>query len=124
MPDRELEFPSGRRAPGLTGCDSFAPGHAPQPTRVLLCRDDAAEHWEVAVVMGAVGDVVTLAIGDELQRWRNHDADRLTARVQTAGAAAFLNTRLGLLFLRAWPRDAHAVFSLQPAGDPAAPCRP
>ncbi|NEK57020.1 hypothetical protein GCU56_03925 [Geodermatophilus sabuli] len=123
MSDRELESPSGRRTPGLTRCGSHAPGHAPHPARVQLCRDDAAEHWEVVIVMGAVDDVVTLALGADLQRWRNHDAAHLAAQVRDCGPAAFLNTRLGLLFLRAWPRDQSAVFSLQPAEHPAAPCR-
>ncbi|MBB3086686.1 hypothetical protein [Geodermatophilus sabuli] len=73
--------------------------------------------------MGAVDDVVTLAVGDELQRHRNHDTGRMAALVREDGPEAFLHTRLGLLFLRSWPRDAGSVFSLQPADQPPVPCR-
>jgi hypothetical protein len=90
---------------------------------VQLCQDDPAEHWQPVLVMGAVGDVVTLAAGDELRRHRNHDTAALTALVQEQGAGGFLNTRLGLLFLHSWPRDPDAVFSLQPAEQAPVPCR-
>jgi hypothetical protein len=91
---------------------------------VRLCQDDPAEHWRPVLVMGAVGDVVTLAAGDELTRHRNHDIGALTARVQEQGPGGFLNTRLGLLFLHSWPADAGAVYSLQPAEQAPVPCRP
>ncbi|MGY1703500.1 hypothetical protein ACI79C_02910 [Geodermatophilus sp. SYSU D00697] len=123
MSDHLEPHPGPSRVGQPPRCSRYARGHAPHPAQVQFCQNDAAEHWQPVVVMGAVGDVVTLAAGDELRRYRNHDPDQLTARVGSAGAEAFLNTRVGLLFLHAWPRDTGAVFSLQPAEQAPEPCR-
>ena len=56
--------------------------------------------WTPVVVMGAVGDVLTVACGAELRRYRNHDTGRLVDLVDTTGPDALLNERYGLLFLR------------------------
>jgi hypothetical protein len=115
--------PGPSRIEAPNPCRRPARGHAPHPVHVQLAQSGSDEEWQPVVVMGSVDDVVTLAAGDELQRHRNHDAGRLAALVGEDGAEAFLHTRLGLLFLRSWPRDSGAVFSLQPADQPPVPCR-
>ena len=72
--------------------------------------------------MGAVGDVLTVACGAELRRYRNHDPGRLLDLAAVTGPDALLNERYGLLFLRTWPQDAASVFSLQEADRPPHPC--
>ncbi len=104
-------------------CSSHAAGHDVHPTRVLLCDNSPDDAWTPVVVMGAVGDVLTVACGAELRCYRNHEAGRLLALVDTTGPDALLNERYGLLFLRTWPQDAASVFSLQPADQPPHPCR-
>ncbi|MGY1592303.1 hypothetical protein ACI79D_10040 [Geodermatophilus sp. SYSU D00708] len=123
MADHLEPYPGPSRVEHSTACDRRARGHAPHPVHVRLCQNDPAEHWQAVLVMGAVGDVVTLAAGHELQRYRNHDTGALTARVQEQGPGGFLNTRVGLLFLHSWPGDAGAVFSLQSAQQAPVPCR-
>jgi hypothetical protein len=120
--DRELG-PTAARSSRTTLCGSHAPGHAVQPTRVLLCDGSPDDAWTPVVVMGAAGDVLTLACGPELRRYRNHEAGRLLDLVDTTGPDALLNERYGLLFLRTWPQDAASVFSLQPADQPPHLCR-
>jgi hypothetical protein len=120
--DRELG-PTAARSGRTTLCTSHAPGHAVQPTRVLLCDSTPDDAWTPVVVMGAVGEVLTLACGAELRRYRNHEAGRLLDLADTTGPDALLNERYGLLFLRTWPQDAASVFSLQPADQPPHPCR-
>jgi hypothetical protein len=115
--------PGPSRVQAPSSCRRHARGHAPHPAHVQLCQNDTAENWQSVLVMGAVGDVVTLAAGDELRRYRNHDAGALAALVQEQGPGGFLNTRVGLLFLHSWPRDPGAVFSLQPAEQAPVPCR-
>ena len=105
-------------------CDSRAAGHAVHPVHLRLCDGSKDDDWSAVVVMGAVGDVVTLACGEELRRHRNHDAGRLLHLVAQAGPDAVLNLRYGLLFLRTWPRDPASVFSLQPADHLPHPCSP
>ncbi|MGY1823299.1 hypothetical protein [Geodermatophilus sp. SYSU D00079] len=122
MSDHPESHPGPSRVEASTPCARLARGHAPHPAHVQLAQADD-DHWQPVVVMGAVGDVVTLAADDELRRHRNHDTGHLAALVREAGAEAFLHTRLGLLFLRSWPRDAGSVFSLQPADQPPVPCR-
>jgi hypothetical protein len=115
--------PGSSRVEAPTPCRRHARGHAPHPAHVQLAQNGPDEHWQPVVVMGAVGDVITLAAGDELQRHRNHDTGHLAELVRADGAEVFLHTRYGLLFLRSWPRDRAAVFSLQPADQPPVPCR-
>jgi hypothetical protein len=122
MTDRELE-PTAASSSRTVSCTSHAAGHAVHPTRVLLCDNGPADVWAPVVVMGAVGNVLTVACGAELRRYRNHGAGRLLDLVDTTGPDALLNERYGLLFLRTWPQDAAAVFSLQPADQPPQPCR-
>ncbi|MGY1632261.1 hypothetical protein ACI784_11215 [Geodermatophilus sp. SYSU D01186] len=122
MSDHLESHPGSSRVETPIPCRRLARGHAPHPAHVRLAQADDA-HWQPVVVMGAVGDVVTLAVGDELQRHRNHDTGHLADLVREAGPEAFVNTRLGLLFLHSWPRDAGSVFSLQPADQPPVPCR-
>ena len=114
--------PTAARSSRTTLCTSHAPGHAVQSTRVLLCGSSPDDAWTPVVVMGGVGDVLTLACGAELRRYRNHEAGRLLDLVDTTGADALLNERYGLLFLRTWPQDAASVFSVQPADQPPHPC--
>jgi hypothetical protein len=115
---------TGNRATEAPRCRSYVPGHGVHPLRVQLTTSSPDEDWAAVVVMGAVDDVVTVAVGDELRRYRNHDAGRLVELVARVGADALLNLRYGLLFLRSWPRESDAAFSVQPAGDPPQPCRP
>ncbi len=122
MTYRELG-PTAPHSGRTTLCTSRAAGHAVQPTRVLLCDSSPEDTWTAVVVMGAVGDVLTLACGAELRRFRNHESGRLLDLVETSGPDALLNERYGLLFLRTWPQDAASVFSLQPADQPPHPCR-
>ena len=122
MTDRELE-PTAASSSRTVSCTSHAAGHAVHPTRVLLCDNGPDDAWTPVVVMGAVGDVLTVACGAELRRYRNHGAGRLLELVDTTGPDALLNERYGLLFLRTWPQDAAAVFSLLPADQPPHPCR-
>ena len=122
MTDRELE-PTAASSSRTVSCASHAAGHAVHPTRVLLCDNSPDDAWTPVVVMGAVGDVLTVGCGAELHRYRNHGAGRLLDLVDTTGPDALLNERYGLLFLRAWPQDAAAVFSLHPADQPPHPCR-
>jgi hypothetical protein len=122
--DRELEPTAGNtRSTRPVQCASHAPGHAVHPARVLLCDSSPDDAWAPVVVMGVVGDVLTVACGAELRRYRNHDTGRLLELGDTTGPDALLNQRYGLLFLRTWPQDAASVFSLQPADQPPQPCR-
>lgn len=116
--------PAPTAAARTAACTSRAPGHVVQPTRVLLCDCGSDEDWTPVLVMGAVGDVLTVAAGIELHRYRNHEIARLVDLVETTGPDALLNRRYGLLFLRTWPQDAASVFSLQPADQLPQPCRP
>ncbi|MGY1763082.1 hypothetical protein ACI79G_20950 [Geodermatophilus sp. SYSU D00779] len=122
MTDRELG-PTTARSSRTARCSSHAAGHGVHPTRVLLCDNSPDDAWTPVVVMGAVGDVLTVACGAELRRYRNHEAGRLLDLADTTGPDALLNERYGLLFLRTWPQDAASVFSLQPADQPPHPCR-
>jgi hypothetical protein len=119
--DRELG-PTTANSSRTARCSSHAAGHGVHPTRVLLCDNSPDGAWTPVVVMGAVGDVLTVACGAELRRYRNHDTGRLVDLVDTTGPDALLNERYGLLFLRTWPQDAASVFSLQPADQPPHPC--
>ena len=121
MTDRELG-PTTANSSRTAHCSSHAAGHGVHPTRVLLCDTSPDDAWAPVVVMGAVGDVLTVACGAELRRYRNHDTGRLVDLVDTTGPDALLNERYGLLFLRTWPQDAASVFSLQPADQPPHPC--
>ncbi|WP_448618302.1 hypothetical protein [Geodermatophilus sp. URMC 65] len=121
MTDRELG-PTTANSSRTARCSSHAAGHGVHPTRVLLCDDSPDDAWTPVVVMGAVGDVLTVACGAELRRYRNHDTGRLVDLVDTTGPDALVNERYGLLFLRTWPQDAASVFSLQPADQPPHPC--
>ena len=122
MTDPELE-PTTASPSRTARCTSHAAGHAVHSTRVLLCDNSPDDAWSPVVVMGAVGDVLTVAAGAELRRYRNHDTGRLLDLADTTGPDALLNERYGLLFLRTWPQDAASVFSLQPADQPPHPCR-
>ncbi len=122
MTDPELE-PTAASTSRTARCTIHATGHAVHPTRVLLCDNSPDDAWSPVVVMGAVGDVLTVACGTELRRYRNHDTARLLDLAGTTGPDALLNERYGLLFLRTWPQDAASVFSLQPADEPPHPCR-
>ncbi len=122
MPGRELD--DAARTTRSLRCDSRAAGHAVHPVHLRLCDGCPDDDWSPVVVMGAVGDVVTVASGVELRRHRNHDSGRLLRLVADAGPDALLNLRYGLLFLRSWPRDGAAVFSLQPADHLPHPCSP
>lgn len=122
MTDRE-PGPTAAHSRRTTRCTSRAPGHAVQATRVLLCDSSPDDAWTPVVVMGAVDDVLTVACGTELRRYRNHETGRLVDLVDTTGPDALFNQRYGLLFLRTWPQDAASVFSLQPADQPLQPCR-
>ena len=121
MTDRELGLTTANSS-RTAHCSSHAAGHGVHPTRVLLCDNSPDDAWTPVVVMGAVGDVLTVACGAELRRYRNHDTGRLVDLVDTTGPDALLNERYGLLFLRTWPQDAASVFSLQPADQPPHPC--
>ena len=121
MTDRELGPTTANSR--TAHCRSHAAGHGVHPTRVLLCDNGPDYVWTPVVVMGAVGDVLTVACGAELRRYRNHDTGRLLDLADTTGPDALLNERYGLLFLRTWPQDAASVFSLQPADQPPHPCR-
>ncbi len=99
MADRELEATaasSSRTVP----CTSHTAAHAVHPTRVLVRDNSPDDAWTPVVVMGAVGDVLTVACGAELRRYRRHGAGRLLDLVDTIGPDAPLNERYGLLFLR------------------------
>jgi len=126
MPDGNLESPfgTGSRAAHPARCSSYAAGHAVHPVRVRLCEGSPADTWVPVLVMGVVGDVVTLAAGDVLHRYRNHDTVHLATMVGRVGPDALLNLRCRMLFLRSWPRDAGSVFSLQSADEPGQACRP
>ncbi|MGY1813256.1 hypothetical protein [Blastococcus sp. SYSU D00820] len=121
----EMYEPNGgeavRTAP-LT-CGRTGVGHAPNRVHILLSQTAPAEDWLPVVVMDAADEAVTLAVFGELERFAHHDADAVAAAVRDAGAHGFYNLRFNLLFLSTWPRDAEAVFSLQPAHRPYAGCR-
>ncbi|WP_029433101.1 hypothetical protein [Blastococcus sp. URHD0036] len=103
-------------------CTRRTAGHTPHRTTILLCHTGALAEWQPVHVMGVDDGVVTLAVGDELQRFRNHAPEALAAAVAEGGAEAHVNTRFGYLFLASWPRDPEAVFSLCPADRPCPPC--
>ncbi len=105
-----------------TACTRRSAGHSPHRATILLCHTGALAEWRPVFVLGVEDGVVTLADGDELVRFRNHDTDALVRAVRDAGPEAHLNTRFGYLFLASWPRDAEAVFSLGPADRPCPPC--
>jgi len=104
-------------------CAVRVAGHAVHPTRLRRCLDRPATRLPV-VVMGAVGDVLPLAYGAQLRRYRNHDSGRLLSLTAGAGPRALLDERYALLFLHTGPRDAGSVFSLQPADHLPHPCAP
>ncbi|MDP9428197.1 MAG: hypothetical protein M3Q47_04670 [Actinomycetota bacterium] len=125
MTDRELgPTAGGSRSTRPVRCVSRAAGHAAHPVHLRLCHSSPDDDWSPVIVMGAVGDVVTLACGEELRRHRNHDTGRLLDMVAQVGPDAMLNLRYGLLFLRTWPREAGAVFSLQAVDHLPHPCAP
>ena len=103
-------------------CSRRTSGHAPHRATILLCHTGALAEWRSVFVLGVDDDGVTLADGDELVRFRNHDPGALARAVVEAGPEAHLNTRFGYLFLASWPRDPAAVFSLCPADRPCPPC--
>ena len=103
-------------------CTQRTAGHAPHRATILLCHTGALSEWRPVFVLGVHEGVVTLADGDEVARFRNHDGGALAAAVTEAGPEAHLNTRFGYLFLGSWPRDPDAVFSLAPADQPHSPC--
>ncbi|WP_143425113.1 hypothetical protein [Geodermatophilus pulveris] len=112
------------RPAGRQGCAVRVAGHAVHPTRLRRCLDRPAATRVPVVVLGAVGDVVTLACGAELRRYRNHDSGRLLSLAAGAGPRVLLDERYALLFVRTGPRDAGSVFSLQPADHLPHPCAP
>ena len=103
-------------------CPRRTAGHTPHRTTILLCHTGALAEWRSVFVLGVHDDVVTLADGDEIARFRNHAPEALAEAVAAAGPAAHLNSRFGYLFLASWPRDPEAVFSLCPADQPFPPC--
>ena len=105
-----------------TVCTLRSAGHTPHRATILLCHTGALSEWRSVFVLGVHGDVVTLADGDEVVGFRNHDPQALARAVVEAGPDAHLNTRFGYLFLASWPRDPEAVFSLAPADRPHPPC--
>lgn len=124
MPDL-TEPPFSARPPARTPreCRSHAQGHTPHVIQVRLCHESPDAHWLRVVVMDAGGEVITLAVGDELRSYRNHEADRLAAVVTSVGAEALFNVQRGVLFLRPWPGGARSVFSVQAAERPLGECR-
>ncbi|SFL38544.1 hypothetical protein [Geodermatophilus ruber] len=123
MSDHLEPHPAACRVDSTSTCRRYARGHAPHPVLVQLAQSGPDEHRLPVIVMGAVGDVVTVAAGDELRRYRNHEAARITEVTRATGPEALLNTHHGVLFLRSWPRDRGAVFSLQPADEVTESCR-
>ena len=121
MPSNIDPLPSAGLRTG-TACSRRTAGHAPHRTAILLCHTGELAEWRSVVVLGVHDDVVTLADGDELGRYRNHAPGALAEAVAEAGAEAHLNTRFGYLFLGSWPRDPEAVFSLVPADQPHLAC--
>jgi hypothetical protein len=111
---------AGLRTEGA--CTQRMPGHTPHRTTLLLCHTGALADWRSVVVMGVLDDVVTLADGDQLVRFRNHAPEALMRAVAESGPQAQVNTRFGYLFLASWPQDPEAVFSLVPADRPCPPC--
>ncbi|WP_147261999.1 hypothetical protein [Blastococcus sp. TF02A-26] len=103
-------------------CTRRTPGHAPHRKNILLCHTGALAEWRQVHVMDVADGVVTLAAGDELQRFRNHAPEQLARAVADAGPEACLNTRFGYLFLSSWPREPEAVFSLCAADRDCPPC--
>ncbi|MGY1746766.1 hypothetical protein [Blastococcus sp. SYSU D00695] len=103
-------------------CTRRTAGHTPHRSTILLCHTGTLAQWRPVLVMGVVDDVVTLADGDELLRYRNHAPAELARAVAEAGAEGHLNTQFGYLFLASWPRDPEAVFSLAPVDRPGGAC--
>ena len=113
---------SDRAGQGHEVCTRRTAGHSPHRMNILLCHTGSLSEWRTVQVMGVVDGVVTVAVDEELQRFRNHAPEVLARAVAEAGPEAHLNTRFGYLFLASWPRDPDAVFSLCPADQPGAPC--
>ena len=113
---------SDRAGRGHEACTRRTAGHTPHRTNILLCHTGALAEWRQVQVMGVDGGVLTLAAGDELQRFRNHDPEALARAVADAGPQACLNTRFGYLFLASWPREPEAVFSLCAVDLDCPPC--
>lgn len=111
-----------RVLPTGAACTRRTAGHTPHRSTILLCHTGAPADWLPVFVMGIVGNVVTLADGDELVRFHNHAPDALARTVVEAGPQGHVNTRFGYLFLGSWPRDPEAVFSLAPADRPWPSC--
>jgi hypothetical protein len=103
-------------------CTRRTAGHTPHRATILLCHTGALSEWRAVFVLGVHDGVVTLADGDEVVRFRNHDGEALARSVAEAGPEAHMNTRFGYLFLASWPRDPEAVFSLASADQPHPPC--
>ena len=121
MPSDIDPRPSGGLRTG-EGCSRRTAGHAPHRSTILLCHTGALADWRPVYVLGVDGDVVTLADGDQLVRFRNHAPDALAYAVAEAGPRAHVNVRFGYLFLASWPRDPEAVFSLVPVDRPFLAC--
>ncbi|MGY1743099.1 MULTISPECIES: hypothetical protein [unclassified Blastococcus] len=121
MPNDVNPMPRPGLATGST-CSRRAAGHSPHRSTILLCHTGGLADWRPVFVLGVDDDVVTLADGDRLARYRNHAPTTLARAVVEAGPEAHLNTRFGYLFLTSWPRDPDAVFSLAPADQPHSPC--
>ena len=117
------ELFAGRlRHPGRAQCRRYSAGHTPHVIQVRLCHESPADDWLQVVVLGAVGDVLTLADGDRLRRYRNHEAAYLAAVAERVGAEARFNVRYRALFLQPWPDGARSVFHLQDVDDPPLRC--
>ena len=111
--------------PARANCQRYSPGHTPHVIQVRLSQQSPPEDWWRVVVLGTVGEMVLLAVGDgEVRRYRNHEPAYLESVVGEVGAEAMLNTDYGALFCRPRPDGGSAVFSLQDADQPAEPCSP
>jgi len=107
--------------PPLADCRRYRPGHAPHHIQVRLASASPSADWSPAVVMDFDGHRVTLAVDDELVGLRTHDAPRLAGLVRRHGSGVRWNRQHSTLHLPL-PGGTRAVFSVQPAEEPATPC--
>jgi hypothetical protein len=111
-----------RPMPPRANCRRYRPGHTPDLIRVRLAQMSPAEDWYRITVLDVQGDQLTLGTGDELARYRTHDAALLASLLADHGPIAMLNAEHHLLFLAPRADGSSPIFSVQPADEPAEPC--
>jgi hypothetical protein len=85
--------------PPLAVCSSHHPGHTVHWIQALHTanKPQAARRTWPGTIRGIDGEVVTIARGRRLHRYRNHDPERLAAVVAGVGRRVSLNDQYSIM---------------------------